>query len=300
MIKGDYMKKCCCLTTIIVFVLIIALLCVGLFVLTPNMIGLGDTVVMDGKTIKDLGLGDVTIFEVLKTLSVLTKQSTPSEVLGEGAYSSNDLNSASNNLGIQKDGDGNVDYVDIINNGSINQTNATVTLTDKEFAALADDIVECLGENPTQDMDEQLTNLLKNVDIYQLSPEIVGNDGDVQLTTTVGISIKEILGDTLPSNDNAITQVVNSLPDTIIVTMTLPLNNTSDGYSFDDNIDPQNVKINGQELPLVNEVINNLQLADGQTINDMLHGTLGDQISNFLNDWGVTLGNGVVTIAPSI
>ncbi len=294
------MKKCCCLTTIIVFVLIIALLCVGLFVLTPNMIGLGDTVVMDGKTLNDLGLGDVTIFEVLKTLSVLTKESTPSEVLGDGAYSSNDLNSASNNLGIQKDGDGKVDYVDIINNGSINQTNATVTLTDKEFAALADDIVDSLGENPTQDMDEQLTNLLKNVDIYQLSPETVGNNGDVQLTTTVGISIKEILGDTLQSNDNPISQVVNSLPDTIIVTMTLPLNNTSDGYSFDDNIDAQNVKINGQELPIVNELINNLQLSDGQTINDMLHGTLGDQISSFLNDWGVTLGNGVVTIAPSI
>ena len=79
------MKKCCCLTTIIVFVLIVAILCVALFVLTPNMIGLGDMVISGEKTLNDLGLGDVTSFEVLKTLIALTTPADPEQILGEDA-----------------------------------------------------------------------------------------------------------------------------------------------------------------------------------------------------------------------
>ena len=297
------MKKCCCLTTIIVFVLIIAILCVGLFVLTPNMIGLGDTVISDGKTLNDLGLGDVTIFEVLKTLSQLSTQKDPNEVLGDDAYNDDDLQSASNSLGIEKDEGGNIDYSEILSGTSINKSGVTVTLSDKEFAAIANDILDYLVENPSESTGgEQMSDLFKNVNIYQLSPEVTNSStGDVNLTATVGVSVKDLLGDS--AQEGPLNQVIQSLPDELIITMTVPMDNTSDGYVFDDDEVLQNVKINGQEIELVNDIINNIELGEGenkQTITDMLHGSIGDGISALLNEWGVTLGNGSVTIAPAL
>lgn len=297
------MKKCCCLTTIIVFVLIIAILCVGLFVLTPNMIGLGDTVISDGKTLNDLGLGDVTIFEVLKTLSQLSTQKDPNEVLGDDAYNDDDLQSASNSLGIEKDEGGNIDYSEILSGTSINKSGVTVTLSDKEFAAIANDILDYLVENPSESTGgEQMSDLFKNVNIYQLSPEVTNSStGDVNLTATVGVSVKDLLGDS--AQEGPLNQVLQSLPDELIITMTVPMDNTSDGYVFDDDEVLQNVKINGQEIELVNDIINNIELGEGenkQTITDMLHGSIGDGISALLNEWGVTLGNGSVTIAPAL
>ena len=297
------MKKCCCLTTIIVFVLIIALLCVGLFVLTPNMIGLGDTVISDGKTLNDLGLGDVTIFEVLKTLSQLSTQKDPNEVLGDDAYNDDDLQSASNSLGIEKDEGGNIDYSEILSGTSINKSGVTVTLSDKEFAAIANDILDYLVENPSDSAGgEQMSDLFKNVNIYQLSPEVTNSStGDVNLTATVGVSVKDLLGDS--AQEGPLNQVLQSLPDELIITMTVPMDNTSDGYVFDDDEALQNVKINGQEIELVNDIINNIELGEGenkQTITDILHGSIGDGISALLNEWGVTLGNGSVTIAPAL
>ena len=297
------MKKCCCLTTIIVFVLIIAILCVLLFVLTPNMIGLGDTVITDGKTLNDLGLGDVTIYRALKALSALTVQKSPDDILGENAYSDTDLDSASDNLGMPKDQDGNIDYSDVLSGTSINKTGVTVTLSDKEFAAIANDILDYIVENPSESTGgQEMSDLFKNVNIYQLSPE-VSNDstGDVDLTATVGVSVKDLLGG--EGGNDALNQVLQSMPDELIITMTVPLDNTNDGYVFDDEATLENVKINGQEIELVNEIINNLELGEGeekQTINDMLHGTIGDSISALLNEWGVTLGNGSVTVAPTL
>ena len=299
------MKKFCCITCLVVFILIIVLICVTLFVLTPNMIGLGDTVISDGKTLNDLGLGDVTVYEALCAISTLTSQKDAQQVLGDDAYTENDLDSAVNGLGIEKGSDGEIDYSNILSGTTINQTGVTVTLTDKEFAAVADDIVDYLGENLSgEGSNDQMADILKNVNIYQLSPKVSNVDGSVEITTTVGINVKELMGDNAnSSNDNPLSQVINSLPDELIVTMTLPISHdATDGYVINETDDIKNIKVNGQEIDIVNDIINNLELGtgeDAQTVSDMLHGAMGEQITGFLNSWGVTLGNGSVTIAPA-
>lgn len=298
------MKKCCCLTTIIVFVLIIAILCVALFVLTPNMLGLGDTVISGDKTLNDLGLGDVTLYGVLKTLSALTTEADPDQILGEDAYDDADLDSAAGSLGMTKDDDGNIDYSSVLDGASINQTGATVTLTDEEFAAIANDILDYVVESSSgSDDGGDAVDVLKNVNIYQLSPKITSDSDKVELTTTVGVSVQDLLGASGEGADETLTQVLSSLPDEIILTMTIPLENTTDGYVFAETDDVKNIKINGQEMEIVNDLVNGLELGEGedkQTISDMLHGTIGGQISDFMNQWGVTLGNGSVTIAPAV
>lgn len=297
------MKKCCCLTTIIVFVLIVAILCVALFVLTPNMIGLGDMVISGEKTLNDLGLGDVTIFEVLKTLIALTTPADPEQILGEDAYDDADLDSASNSLGMTKGSDGKVDYSAVLEGSSINQTGVTVTLTDKEFAAVANDILDYIVESSADSPEEgEALGILENVNIYQLSPKTTSGN-KVELTTTVGLSVQDLISASGEGADDTLTQVLSSLPDELILTMTVPLENTADGYVFAESDDIKNIKINGQEMDIVNDLVNGLELGEGedkQTISEMLHGAIGGQISNFMNQWGVTLGNGSVTIAPAL
>lgn len=299
------MKKCCCLTTIIIFVLIIAILCVALFVLTPNMIGLGDIAISGDKTLNDLGLGDVTIFEVLKTLSALTTPADPEQILGEDAYNDSDLNSASSSLGMTKDSEGNIDYSSILEGVSINQTGVTVTLTDKEFAAVANDILDYVVESSSGGDDgNEAMGILENLNIYQLSPQIKSGSNKVELTTTVGLSVKDLLNSSGEgASDNPLSQVLSSLPDEMLLTLTLPLENTEDGYVFSETDDIKNIKINGQEMDIVNDLVNGFEIGEGeekQTINEMLHGAIGGQISTFMNQWGVTLGNGSVTIAPTV
>ena len=117
------------------------------------------------------------------------------------------------------------------------------------------------------------------------------------------MSVQDLLGASGEGADETLTQVLSSLPDEIILTMTIPLENTTDGYVFAETDDVKNIKINGQEMEIVNDLVNGLELGEGedkQTISDMLHGTIGGQISDFMNQWGVTLGNGSVTIAPAV
>lgn len=299
------MKKCCCLTIIIVFVLIVAILCVALFVLTPNMIGMGDIVISDDKTLNDLGLGDVTIYEVLKTLITLTTPADPEQVLGEDAYDGTDLDSASNSLGMTKDEDGKIDYSFILDGTTINQTGVTVNLTDKEFAAVANDILDYIIENSSENGEgEGVSSLLESVNIYQLSPKTTSDNSKVELTTTVGLSVKDLMGaGDESSSDDSLKQVLSSLPDEMILTMTIPLENTEDGYVFAENDEIKNIKINGQEMDIVNDLVNNFEIGEGdekQTISDMLHGAIGGQLSTFMNQWGITLGNGSVSIAPAL
>lgn len=299
------MKKCCCLTTIIVFVLIVAILCVALFVLTPNMIGMGDMAIFDDKTLNDLGLGDVTIYEVLKTLITLTTPADPEQVLGEDAYDGTDLDSASNSLGMTKDENGKIDYSFILDGTTINQTGVTVNLTDKEFAAVANDILDYIIENSSESgEDEGVSSLLESVNIYQLSPKTTSDNNKVELTTTVGLSVKDLMGaGGESSSDDSLKQVLSSLPDEMILTMTIPLEDTEDGYVFAENDEIKNIKINGQEMDIVNDLVNNFEIGEGdekQTISDMLHGAIGGQLSTFMNQWGITLGNGSVSIAPAL
>ena len=294
------MKKCCCITTIIIFVLIIAIICVALFVITPNMLGLGETVISGDKTLNELGLGDVTIYEILKTMVTLTSEADAEKVLGDNAYKDADLSSAQSNLGLPKKEDGKVDYSAILDGASINNTGASVTLSDKEFAAVANDILDYIVDSQGDESDGAL-DVLENVNIYQLSPK-VATGGKVELTTTVGLSVQDLL-DQSGSEGDALTDVLKSLPEEMILTMTIPLEETADGYVFRDDEEVKNVKINGQEMDIVNDLINGLEMGEGeekQTISDMLHGTIGEQLSNFMNDWGVTLGDSTVTIAPAL
>ena len=84
-------KKGCLISCLVVVALVITLICVVLFVITPNMLGLGDTEILNGQTLNDLGLGDMTVYKIITTIRDLTTPGDEHSILGGDVHTEKDL-----------------------------------------------------------------------------------------------------------------------------------------------------------------------------------------------------------------
>ncbi len=204
--------KCCCISCCVAVLLVIVLVCVALFVITPEMLGIADDPIFGEKSFRELGLENKTLFEVIK--EIMNIMSPPNEADFTG-YTEQNLIDAHSKLNVPKDEDGNIDYSSALEKG-INNTDEDVQLTDKETAALMNDIIKnssnifrpsgsdqsgtepsgTLPEGETNDgqsEDSMLESISENLTISDMTVGKNAN-GESTVTLTMGIDIKELMG----------------------------------------------------------------------------------------------------------
>lgn len=291
-------KKGCCIASIITFVVIIALLCVFLFVLTPNMFGLGETVVFNGQTINDLGLGDATVYNIIATIMSLTTPGDEHAILGDNVHTEKDLKSAANSLGLEIGSDGSVNYDAIIKEGaSLNQTDQDVELNNKEFASVLNGIVQSSGkvdseeevEKPNPFIPEIPKQIAEEIKISGFQPVEIQNNV-TKIEVTIGVDTKEILEKTGAELPQELEGVISD--GMSFITKEVALKKTEDGFEVCLETETENLKINGNEIEIVNNLLHNLTVEDEHgnesTAHDELHDIIHDVVENLVNKLGVT------------
>ena len=292
------MKKCCCISCLVVVILIIALICVALFVITPNMIGIGDAEIIDGYTLNELELGDENFYSIIVTLSKLLSEGNEEELLGGEVHTRNDLEDAANKLGLEVGDDGHVDYSALAEGGKLNKTEEDVTLSNKQFASLMNDMVKFGIEqsqqpsNPEEGgpvVDDFVVGISDDIRVAGFIPTSVDED-KVSVEITIGVDLKSIVEETgaqLP------TELLDVLPDGMsFVSKEIFVKKGEEGYEVDLESTVSDLLVNGEEIPVINKILNNYltETEDGgeASLNELLHNGINSGAAELLNTFGVT------------
>lgn len=259
--------KCCCISCIVTIVLIIALICVALFVITPEMIGIADEPIMDGQSLRDLGLEKMTLFQIIQELTNLT---TPPNEADFVKHSEEDFNSASTKLDLPKDQDGNVDYESILENG-LNNTDSVVQLTETEMAAIIDNVIKSATSDAAEEGGEDFSKYVSFSNIELSKGE---NEGDINAKVTMGIDLGAIIAES-GASDEIPAEISSMIPQgKIFLTQEIVVNNHNEGgIVLAETEDLADLLINGKESTLIaslmqtvtdssdvnNEDVNNIQ-----------------------------------------
>ena len=291
-------KKGCLISCLVVVALVITLICVVLFVITPNMLGLGDTEILNGQTLNDLGLGDMTVYKIITTIRDLTTPGDEHSILGGDVHTEKDLKSAAGLLGLEIGSDGTVNYDAILEgDGKLNQTDQDITLNNKEFASIVNEIVQNGGKTTVEPDEEQKnpilpelsTEITDEVRISGLQPVEVKQDVS-KIKVTIGVDPNKILektGGEMPEELNGVISEGMSF-----ITKEVALKKTETGYEVCLETETEDLQINGKEIEVVNNLLHSFIVEDEHgnesTAHDELHDIIHDAVVNLVNTLGVT------------
>ncbi len=174
--------KICCITSLIVILLIVAVIAVSLFVITPNMINIGDTKIeqLNNKSLNELGFGDLTLFKIIKEL-VSMKNVKESDIVKNGydstEESSNTETNFTNATGYNKD---NFDYTTLATpEGMLKYDNQyLLSYKDTTIAYIFNEIISSASNDAADSSDVDLQNaaeLKLNIKELTLTKDTTGD-----------------------------------------------------------------------------------------------------------------------------
>ena len=184
-----YAKKGCLgkfLTLLIVLVVLVvgAVLVVGN--LTPSQLGIAESIVINGKNLNELGLGDTKLFDLLTTLSGLQ---SPNEKVVENEYTPEDASSADDVFGgVLGETNGKPDYLELLKPAKFGKQ-MLLTMKDRELAYVFSEMATA-ATNAAEASDLQFLQKLK-AEVKEISIQEAA-DGFV-LRTVLSVNVKELV-----------------------------------------------------------------------------------------------------------
>ena len=217
--------KICCITSLIVILLIVAVIAVSLFVITPNMINIGDTKIeqLNNKSLNELGFGDLTLFKIIKEL-VSMKNVKESDVVKNGYDSTEESSNTETNFanvdGYDKD---TFDYTSLATtDGMLKYDNQyLLSYKDTTIAYIFNEIVSSASSDAADSTDADLqkaADLKLNIKELTLTKT---TDGDFYMRIVASFDtapISEQLGESgssiLPENIYLVSNIKTSVDST--------------------------------------------------------------------------------------
>lgn len=281
--------KCCCISCLITILIVVALICVALFVLTPEMIGIADDPIFDGQSLRDLGLHNLTLFNIIEQLTSLMASVDEADFI---KHTEDDLNSAKNKLSLSANDNGEIDYNSIWENG-LNNGSDTVKLTGVEAAAIIDDAIKHMGEFVQDDSassgsDYSIDEISKYLSFSDLEITKGEKEGDANVKITIGIDIKSLITE-MGGEDAIPAEFETYFPDgKTFITQEVVTNNHSDGgLILGETNDLADMLINGKSNQLIQSLLG--AVTDSSDVNS-------EDVTNIQNE----LGNAVIEMFNSL
>ncbi len=279
--------KCCCVTFLIALLLVIVLVCVALFVLTPDMLGIADQPIMGEQTLRDLGFENLTLFQVIQEVLAITTEPNDEDFI---THTEDDLNEATTKLNLPTKSDGSVDYSNVLENGNLNNSSTSKRLTAKETAAVLDGLIKySIAESSSGSSDSNEMAMLGNS--ITLADVAVGKnaDGDKTIKITIGIKLREIIEASGGEGD-----VPPELMDMIhegntFITQEFAIDDSTDEIKLIENQEFAPLLINGKESSVIMALISGAggSSSSGSEMTDSemnaIQAELGTGIINMLN-----------------
>ena len=316
--------KCCCISCCVAVLLIIVLVCVALFVVTPEMLGIADDPILGEKSFRDLGLENKTLFEVIK--EIMNIMSPPNEADFTG-HTEQNLIDAHSKLNVPKDEAGNIDYSSAIENG-INNTAEPVQLTDKETAALMNDIIKNSAnifnssdsdpsgtdpsgtipegeESGSQSEEDMLESIGENLTISDMTVGKNAN-GESTITLTMGVDIKELMGG---GEDSELPPELDGLihDGLTFITQEYVVESVDGELVVKEDQEYSNMLINGKESDVIMALLSGMAENESETdMVEQLQTQIGDAFVGMLAQMGADDvvydedGNGYVNFKPAL
>ena len=313
--------KCCCISGCIAILLVIILVCVALFVLTPETLGIADAPIMGEQSLRDLGLENMTLFEVIKELINLMSPPNEEEFTG---HTEENLTDAQTKLSLPTDDEGEVDYSTVLENG-LNNTTEDVQLSDKETAAVLNDIIKKSGslfrkpsnqgsgssnsgsgsgsepsgtlpsgsvsgseddsnsDESTEDMFEAIS---ENISLSDL--EIAQNsDGDSTMKITIGVAIKELINEMGGGEDALPPEVANLIHDgKTFITQEFVVDSEDGQLKLKEGQEFSDMLINGQKSTVIMSILSSAAPEGEGDMLTELQTSMGDAIMGLFNQLG--------------
>lgn len=209
----------CCLRTLISIVIVIILIIVAITALlnmTPTKLGIADTKLIGEKTLRDFGLADTSLIDIIKSIRQFT---TPDEaaIVTNGYSEAEDAPHAESNLSnsnIPTDTDGNPDYLSITENPVMYDNEYLLNYDDTTIAYIFHSMIASASEQAEQE-DEDSVEFLKEIgaDIREVT---ITKNGD---TASLRIVIKISLASVKTQVQNALGSAASylSIPDAVFI-----------------------------------------------------------------------------------
>ncbi len=293
------MKKCCCISCLVTILLIIALIAVVLFVITPDLIGIADTPIefLGKKSFRDLGLEKLTVFQLIQEISKLLSPVNDANFV---KYTPEDLQNAKTSLNLPQKEDGTVDYSDVFDKG-LNQGTEPVSLTGNQTAAILNDLLKNYDKSSSGSAsgsesgaqsggqsgsaNSSLDGISDSLTLSEISVSTNSSNENV-MKMTFGVKVDDMLastGGSLPEG------MRNLLPgDTVYITQEYVIEEDEEGnLKLKEGQEYSDMLLNGNQSQVINALVGSLGSGeeDGNMLEEM-QTKMGESVVHLLNQLG--------------
>ncbi|HKL74139.1 MAG TPA: hypothetical protein VJ903_04535 [Clostridia bacterium] len=180
----------CCLKSVISIAIIVVILVVSVVVvlnMTPTKLGLADKEVFSGKTIRELGLADTSVLNIIRSLKGFINPPTD-DIVKNGYDQEDEQNAESNfeNSNLPQDGDGDINYVSVATSEVIYDNEYLLTYSDTTIAYIFHSIVNDVSEDTSDDGLAFLKQIKGDIEEVTITKE--GDQTDLRIIVSVDLT----------------------------------------------------------------------------------------------------------------
>lgn len=230
---------------IIVLILVIAWLIIGN--MTPAKLGVADTAIINGQTLRDFGLQDTKIKELLSFVMSMQSPPKPENIVTNAPTEQDKTNVEQSMSGSSiTNQDGSINYGELVNGKVTFAEKKQLTLKDTELAHLFNSVMQVYNQADTG-VNEQL-EILQRLNAQFLEVTITNIDNRLVLKSVLSLDISEYVGN--------INIPFIKLSNTLYVTVTNYIDSVSQEGILQ--LSARTVAVNGQSEQLSALILDNV------------------------------------------
>jgi hypothetical protein len=273
--------NCClkgCLTSLIVMLITVALIVGGIWYvlnMTFAELGVADTPIYNEATIRDLGLADTKVIDVIKAIKDVFKMPEESDIV-TNPYNAEEADAnlaAEIDMLLPQTEGGQPDY------GSLTHTQLVtpgerylVTLADTDLAYLMEQIIKQSEDNQDMENVKKQPLSFREVTIYKTT------EGDYKLRVILKMDLSDMMGELTAQMQDMPEQVVGVLPSAIYFVCDSDLTVSNEGVAY---VSGQQLAVNGANNFLMDMIMEKLNEASQS---DSGEGNFGQSLGRALSE----------------